>query len=167
VVGAVALAVPLGMAGTVSAANGSPAALSAAAAAISPSVPRGTLRIAGLPRDGSTVRADGLSWQPSWLPLGDKLLSFEVGYGWQACAARSVGQGTRCVNGADTTVTPFAARRYVVGHADTGKYLKITETATEVVETDPRPPSRSASSTRRAATQKGGWPGATRTPGGL
>jgi hypothetical protein len=34
-------------------------------------------------------------------------------------------------------VTPFAARRYVVGHADTGKYLKLTETATEVVETDP------------------------------
>ena len=34
-------------------------------------------------------------------------------------------------------MTPFAARRYVTGHGDTGKYLKLTETATEVVETDP------------------------------
>ena len=41
------------------------------------------------------------------------------------------------MTGADSTVTPFAARRYIAGHADTGKYLKVTETATEVVETDP------------------------------
>ena len=34
-------------------------------------------------------------------------------------------------------MTPFAARRYVTGHGDTGKYLKLTETAAEVVETDP------------------------------
>ncbi len=28
-------------------------------------------------------------------------------------------------------------RRYIAGHADTGKRLRLTETATEVVETDP------------------------------
>src|SRR5215468_4689604 len=92
---------------------------------------------AGLLRDGSPLRAAGLSWRPSQLPPGDKLLSFEVGYVWRACSARSGGRGRHCVKGADATVTPFAARRYVAGHADTGKYLKITETATEVVETDP------------------------------
>jgi glycosyl hydrolase family 114 len=54
-----------------------------------------------------------------------------VAYTWQACAA-----GT-CRTAADTTATPFAARRYVVGHADTGRLLKLTETASEVVETDP------------------------------
>jgi hypothetical protein len=91
----------------------------------------------GLPRDGSTVRAAGLSWRPSRPPSGDTLLSFEVGYTWQACAARTGGPGSHCVTGADSTVTPFAARRYLVGHADTGRYLKVTETATEVVETDP------------------------------
>ena len=37
----------------------------------------------------------------------------------------------------DTTATPFAATRYIVGHADVGKRLRLTETATEVVETDP------------------------------
>ncbi len=42
-----------------------------------------------------------------------------------------------CRPAADTTATPFAARRYVVGHADTGRLLQLTETATEVVETDP------------------------------
>jgi len=129
-----ALAVPLATAGPASAARGSRAALTAA---ISPPVPRGTLRIAGLLRDGSPVRAAGLSWRPSPLPPGDKLLSFAVGYVWRACSARSGGRGRHCVKGADATVTPFAARRYVAGHADTGKYLKITETATEVVETDP------------------------------
>src|SRR5215468_6980529 len=132
-----ALAVPLATAGPAGAARGSPAALRARAAAISPPVSRGTLRIAGLLRDGSPVRAAGLSWRPSRLPPGDKLLSFEVGYVWRACSARSGGRGRHCVKGADATVTPFAARRYVTGHADTGKYLKITETATEVVETDP------------------------------
>ena len=134
---AATLAVPLGMASTASAAPGSPAAPSAGAAAISPPVPRGTLRTAGRLRDGSAVRADGLSWRPGRLPPGDKLLSFGVGYTWQACAARSGGSGTHCVTAADSTVTPFAARRYLVGHADTGKFLKVTETAAEVVETDP------------------------------
>ena len=36
------------------------------------------------------------------------------------------GRGRHCAAGADSTVTPFAARSYVVGHADTGHYLKIT-----------------------------------------
>ena len=42
-----------------------------------------------------------------------------------------------CVAAADATATPFAARRYLVGHVDTGRYLRLTETAAEVVETDP------------------------------
>ena len=136
-VSAAALALPLETAGPASAASGSPAGHTARAAAISPPVSSGTLRIAGLPRDGSPVRATGLSWRPSPLPPGDRLLSFAVAYVWKACAARSGGRGRHCVQAADATVTPFAARRYVAGHTDTGKYLKITETATEVVETDP------------------------------
>jgi hypothetical protein len=100
-------------------------------------VPQGTLRVDGRLRDGSTVRAAGLSWRPSPLPPGTRLLSFEVGYVWQACAARSGGRGTQCAKGADAVVTPFAARRYIVGHGDTRRYLKVTETATEVVETSP------------------------------
>jgi Glycoside-hydrolase family GH114 len=107
------------------------------AAKISPPAPAGTLQVTGLPRDGSPVRAAGLSWRPPQLPPGDKLLSFGVGYVWQACAARSGGQGTHCVKGADSTATPFAARTYLAGHADTGKYLKVTETAFAAVETDP------------------------------
>ena len=107
------------------------------AAAISPPVSQGTLRVAGPLRDGLPVRAAGLSWRPSPLPPGTRLLSFEVGYAWQACTALSGGRGRHCSAGADATVTPFAARRYVTGHGDTGKYLKLTETATEVVETDP------------------------------
>jgi hypothetical protein len=107
------------------------------AAAISPPVSQGTLRVAGLLRDGLPVRAAGLSWRPSPLPPGTRLLSFEVGYAWQACTALSGGKGRHCSAGADATETPFAARRYVTGHGDTGKYLKLTETATEVVETDP------------------------------
>ena len=92
----------------------------------------GTLRIAGSLRDGGTVRAAGLSWRPGRLPPGDRLLSFEVAYYWDACTAAG-----KCRTGADTTVTPFAARRYVAGHADTSRFLKVTETATEVVETSP------------------------------
>ena len=107
----------------------------AAPAAISPPVPRGTLRVTGVLRDGSAVQATGLSWRPSRLAPGDRLLSFEVGYKWEACTALS--GGGHCATGADSTVTPFAARSYVAGHADTGDYLKITETATEVVETNP------------------------------
>jgi hypothetical protein len=106
-------------------------------AAISPPVSQGTLRVAGRLRDGLPVRAAGLSWRPSPLPPGTRLLSFEVGYAWQTCTALSGGRGRHCSAGADATVTPFAARRYVTGHGDTGKYLKLTETATEVVETDP------------------------------
>jgi hypothetical protein len=136
-VAAAALAVPLAAAAPAGAAHASPAVRPALATAISPPVSHGTLRIAGRPRDGSVARAAGLSWRPSPLPPGDTLLSFEVGYAWQACAARSGGQGRQCAPGADATVTPFAARHYVAGHGDTGKYLKLTETATQVVETDP------------------------------
>ena len=92
----------------------------------------GTLRITGSLRDGGTVRAAGLSWRPGRLPSGDRLLSFEVGYYWEACTATG-----KCRTGADTTATPFAASRYVAGHADTSRFLKVTETASEVVETDP------------------------------
>jgi hypothetical protein len=60
------------------------------------------------------------------------LLSFEVAYSWQSCTR----SGQHCTTGADSTATPFAARRYVVGHADTGRRLKVTETAAEVVETE-------------------------------
>src|SRR5579875_1838573 len=43
----------------------------------------------------------------------------------------------RCVTAADSTATPLAASSYLAGHADTGRRLRLTETATEVVETDP------------------------------
>jgi hypothetical protein len=106
----------------------------AAAAAPASKLPaptsHGRLAIAGQLRDGGTVRATGLSWRPGALPRSDKLLSFEVGYSWRACAAT-------CATASDSTATPFAARRYVVGHADTGRRLEVTETATEVIETDP------------------------------
>jgi hypothetical protein len=102
-----------------------------AAAAIGSPRHSGTLRVAGTPRDGSTVRAAGLAWKPGRLPAGDKLLSFLVAYDWKSCSA-----GGQCRNAADTTATPFAASRYIVGHADTGRRLRLTETATEVVETD-------------------------------
>ena len=93
---------------------------------------QGTLRVTGELRDGGTVRAAGLSWRPARLPRGDRLLSFEVAYYWRACPAHG-----RCTVAADTTATPFAAQRYVAGHADTGRRLQLTETATEVVETSP------------------------------
>ena len=92
----------------------------------------GTLRITGSLRDGGTARAAGLSWRPGKLPTGDRLLSFEIGYYWDTCTAAG-----QCRPGADTTAAPFAARRYVAGHADTSRFLKLTETATEVVETSP------------------------------
>src|SRR5690349_11620987 len=76
----------------------------------------GTLRITGSLRDGGTVRAAGLSWRPGKLPPGDRLLSFEIGYYWDACTAAA-----KCIAGAGTTVTPFAGRRYLVGHADTSR----------------------------------------------
>jgi hypothetical protein len=91
---------------------------------------QGLLRIAGALRDGRTVRATGLSWRAGVLPKGDTLLTFGVSYSWQSCVAT-------CTRAADSTATPFAAGRYIVGHADTGRRLRVTETATEVVETDP------------------------------
>ena len=112
-----------------SAAVQSAAARSAAASVPAPTA-QGRLRIAGPMRDGDAVRAAGLYWRKSLLPAGDRMLSFEIGYSWHSCAAT-------CVSGADTTVTPFAARTYIVGHADTGRRLRVTETATEVVETNP------------------------------
>ena len=117
-------------AGTTPVRAGKPARQAAASAPKYPP-PRhhGTLRITGSPRDGGTVRAAGLSWRPGRLPARDRLLSFEVGYSWQACTAAG-----KCRAGADTTAAPFAARRYVAAHADTGRFLKVTVTATEVVE---------------------------------
>ncbi|MGH3123766.1 MAG: endo alpha-1,4 polygalactosaminidase, partial [Streptosporangiaceae bacterium] len=41
--------------------------------------------------------------------------------------------------GAYRTAAPFAARRYTVGHADTGRRLRLTETAAEVVQTQRNP----------------------------
>ncbi len=115
---------------------GSPAGAAGArvrrAAPIPPPVSHGQLRITGAPSDGGTVKAAGLSWRAPHLPAGDTLLSFEVGYYWQACAV-----GGRCVTAADTTATPFAASSHIVGHRDVGKRLRLTEVATEVIETDP------------------------------
>jgi Glycoside-hydrolase family GH114 len=111
-----------------------PVPANAAVAASSAVIPKpqasGHLAIAGRLRDGDTVYAAGVRWRPGSLPPSDKLLSFEVSYTWRACRGK-------CVTAADTTATPFAAGRYVVGHADTGARLRLTETATEVVETDP------------------------------
>ena len=92
-------------------------------------VHRGTLRISGTFRDGSTVTAAGLSWHAPRLPAGWNLVSLEVAYTWQSCAR----DGSQCKAAADTTATPFSARDYVVGHADVGRVLRLTETATEVV----------------------------------
>ena len=63
------------------------------------------------------------------------LLSFAVAYSWQSCDAA----GTHCRAGADRTAAPFAARRYTAGHADTGRRLRLTETAAEVVQTQREP----------------------------
>src|SRR5216117_3780500 len=93
----------------------------AAAGAIPAPVAHGRLRIAGLLRDGGTVRARGLTFTPPRLPRGDVLLSFEVKYAWRRCPAP--GSGT-CVTAADSVATPFAARSYVVGHADVGGRLR-------------------------------------------
>ena len=106
------------------------AAARPAAAGIGKPVAHGQLRITGRLRDGGTVRAAGLSWQAGSLPKRDKVLSFAVTYTWQSCAAK-------CVKAADTTATPFAAQRYIAGHADTGRQLRLVETASETVETDP------------------------------
>jgi hypothetical protein len=65
-------------------------------AASSPPVPRGTLRVTGGAAHGSAGQAAGLSWQPSRLPHGARLLSYEVGYVWEACTALSRGGGRHC-----------------------------------------------------------------------
>ena len=119
-------------------AAGAPA--SAARSAVSASAPipapvhHGTLRITGQSRDGALVTASGLAWHAPRLPRGMKLLSFGVAYTWQSCAP----SGRRCTTAADSTATPFAARRYRAGHADTGRRLRVTETAAEVVQTKAR-----------------------------
>ena len=121
----------------ITAAGWLPAAAGQAVARVAAGIPApvhsGALRVTGQLRDGGTVAAAGLSWRPPVLPRGDKLLSFEVAYRWDACDAK----GRHCVPGADTTATPFAARHYLAGQRDTGRRLMITETAAEVVETDP------------------------------
>ena len=105
-----------------------------AGAAIPAPVHHGTLRISGEPRDGAVVTASGLAWQAPRLPRGMRLLSFEVAYTWQSCGPH----GGHCRAAADTTAAPFAARRYRAGHADTGRRLRVTETAAEVVQTQAR-----------------------------
>ena len=111
-----------------------------------PPVATGTLRIDGTLRDGAWVHAAGLTWRPSSLPSGDRLLSFEVGYAWSRCGAHN------CRPAADRTATPFAAKHYLVGHGDTGRRLRLIETATQVVETDPATFSLSVLRSRRAVT---------------
>jgi hypothetical protein len=96
-----------------------------------PPVASGTLRIDGTLRDGAWVAAAGLSWRPSHVPSGDRLLSFEVAYVWLRCGPH------RCTRAADRTAMPYAAAHYVVGHGDTGRRLRLIEIAKQVVETDP------------------------------
>jgi hypothetical protein len=102
-------------------------------ASIPAPVAKGALQIAGVMRDGSTVRAAGLTWAPGPLPRFDRLLSFEVAYEWFSCSPRS----GSCRAAEDRTATPFAASSYVVGHRDVGRVLRVKEVATEVVETNP------------------------------
>jgi hypothetical protein len=125
------VAIPVATAGATAAAAASPAA---AAPQIPPPVHHGTLRIAGQPRDGALVSASGLAWHAPRLPRGMKLLSFEVAYTWQSCAP----SGRHCTTAAGSTATPFAARQFRAGHADTGRRLRVTETAAEVVQTKAR-----------------------------
>jgi hypothetical protein len=116
-----------------STAAAAPAAGSSTAASIPAPAHRGALRIRGVLRDGATVTASGLSWSKPRLPRGMTMLSFEVAYTWQSCAT----SGKDCKTAADSTAMPFSARDYVVGHADTGRRLRVTETVSEVVETQP------------------------------
>jgi hypothetical protein len=101
----------------------------------------GRLRIAGLLRDGGTVTARGANFGPPPLPSGDVLLSFGVKYTWRRCPvlAGSAQRSGACVLAADSVATPFAARSYVVGHADVGSRLRVTVTAIAVVQTDRHP----------------------------
>ncbi len=100
---------------------------------VAPPVAEGSLQITGTARDGAEVRAAGLHWHPGALLPGQQLLSFQVAYEWRACTT----VGGSCRTASDSTATPFAAARYVVGHRDVGRHLRLVETATEVVETDP------------------------------
>jgi hypothetical protein len=107
-------------------------AASQSGATVPPPVATGTLTIEGQPADGSTVRAEGLTWAPGSLPAGDRLLTFEVAYTWSSCASAS----GRCRVAEDSTATPFSAVSYRVSHKDVGRFLRVKERATEVVETD-------------------------------
>jgi hypothetical protein len=119
-------------------AAGAPASAAGSAASASAPIPapahHGTLRIAGQSRDGALVTASGLAWHAPRLPRGVKLISFGVAYTWQSCGPH----GGHCRTAADATATPFAARQYRAGHADTGRRLRVTETAAEVVQTKAR-----------------------------
>ena len=131
-------------------------------ARIGPPVPAGRLKITGDLRDGGTVAARGLSWRPGRVPPGDRVLSFEVGYSWRACARRA------CARAADSTATPFAASRYIVGHGDTGRRLRVTVTATEVVQTSAARFTFRVLRTRRSYTARarvGGYPSGRRPRG--
>jgi hypothetical protein len=157
--GAASTAGPASLTGPAAARTaGSPAA--PAASRIPPPRHSGTLRVTGRLADGGTVTAAGLRWRPGRLPHGDRLLTFEVGYSWSACTKRG-----HCATAADSTATPFAARHYLVGHADTGKRLRVTVTATEVVETAPATFSFSAvraSVSRTTSAAAGAFPAARR-----
>jgi hypothetical protein len=122
-----------GSAPATAAASGSAPVAPHARAGLQPPVAAGRLRIAGVLRDGGVVRARGLRWRPGRLPAGDRILSFEVAYEWRSCPPA----GGHCRPGGDTTSTPFAASHYTVAHSDAGRTLKLVETATEVIETDP------------------------------
>ena len=132
VVASLAAVTPAGAAGTTASARAATAAASASVRIPAP-VHQGTLRIAGQPQDGGLVTAVGLRWSPGRLPRGTKLLSFAVAYTWQTCRA----DGTHCVTASDSAATPFAARQYRPSQPDTGRRLRVTETAAEVVETQP------------------------------
>jgi hypothetical protein len=107
-------------------------AVSQSGTSMPPPVATGTLTINGQFADGSIVRAEGLTWNPGSLPAGDRLLTFEVAYNWSSCTSASGG----CRVAEDSTSTPFSARSYRVGHKDGGRFLRLTEVATEVVETN-------------------------------
>ena len=117
------------------------AAKPAAGAAVPAPVAHGRLRIAGLLRDGGTVTARGASFGPPPLPSGDVLLSFGVKYTWRSCPVlvNRASASSKCVLAADAVATPFAARSYVVGHADVGRRLRVTVTAIAVVQTGRHP----------------------------
>ena len=133
--GALLLALLAANVGVGTAAHGSTARVATLAGAIPAPVSHGALRVRGTLRDGGVVVASGLSWEPPQIPPGDKLLSFEVAVYWRSCTATKT--ASRCVVAADTTSTPFAAHRYVVGHADVGRHLRVIEKATATVETAP------------------------------